>query len=69
MKIRVLYPTAFDGDHPGVLAGDVIDVTEGEAGAAIAAGYAEPMPVERATARPGDKRDVKVPRRKAQSKQ
>ena len=64
MKIRVLYPSAFAGMDKPPVASDVVDVSDGEAAAFIAAGYAETVApkVERATKAPGEKRDVRRPK-------
>jgi hypothetical protein len=61
MKVRVLYPTAFGFMAKQPSGGDVVDVEEGFATAAIKAGYAEEAgsKVEQATKAPGEKRPVR----------
>jgi len=61
MKVRVLYPTAFEGTgkkNPD--AGDLVEVDEKHGKALIAEGFAEPHnakpKIERATKAPGEKK-------------
>jgi hypothetical protein len=67
MKVRVLYPQAFQGiteDEP--VAGEVVSVEDSIAEALFAQGYAErenaKPPVEKATAAPGEARPARKKR-------
>ena len=65
MKVRVLYPSAFQTMEDPPAGGDVITVSDDDAKAFIAAGYAEEVApkVERATKAPGEKRAVARPKK------
>jgi len=65
MKVRVLFPTAFQHLDPIPVGGDLVTVDDVEANAAIANGYAEAVAakVERATSAPGEKRPAGRPRK------
>jgi hypothetical protein len=67
MKVRVLYASAFVHLDKPPAGGDIVTVEDSFGKAAIAAGYAEEPKVERATAAPGEKRQVTRPRKKKAS--